>query len=213
MPAERLPMRQIRELLRLRFSSGLSQRAIGHSLGLSQAAVSEYLSRARCAGVTWPLPETLDDAQLEARLFPPAAADANRSAADARSWLGAPRAAPDVTLALLWEEYRASTPDGFGYSWFCDLYKGWVGRLKPTLRQIHVAGEKLFVDFAGRTAEVSDGLSGEIVTVQIFVAALGASSFTYAEAVWSQALPDWIAAHVRAFAYLMARHARRSATI
>jgi len=83
-----------------------------------------------------------------------------------------------VTLALLWEEYRASTPDGFGYSWFCDLYKGWVGRLKPTLRQIHVAGEKLFVDFAGRTAEVIDGLSGEIVTVQIFVAALGASGGT-----------------------------------
>ena len=91
--------------------------------------------------------------------------------------------------------------DGFGYSWFCDLYKGWVGRLKPTLRQIHVAGEKLFVDFAGRTAEVIDGLSGEIVTVQIFLATLGALSFTYAEAVWSQALPDCIAAHVRAFAY------------
>ena len=202
MPAERLPMRQIRELLRLRFSSGLSQRAIGHSLGLSQAAVSEYLSRARCAGVTWPLPETLDDAQLEARLFPPPP----RTPTDQRpmpdlGWVHRELRRPDVTLALLWEEYRASTPDGFGYSWFCDLYKGWVGRLKPTLRQIHVAGEKLFVDFAGRTAEVIDSLSGEIVTVQIFVATLGASSFTYAEAVWSQALPDWIAAHVRAFAY------------
>jgi transposase len=84
---------------------------------------------------------------------------------------------------------------------FCDLYRGWAGRLKPTMRQTHIAGEKLFVDFAGRTAEVVDGLTGEIIPVQIFVAVLGASSFTYAEAVWSQKLPDWIAAHVRAFAY------------
>ena len=149
-------MRQIRELLRLRFSSGLSQRAIGHSLGLSQAAVSEYLSRARCAGVTWPLPETLDDAQLEARLFPPPRTPTDQRPMPDLGWVHRELRRPDVTLALLWEEYRASTPDGFGYSWFCDLYKGWVGRLKPTLRQLHVAGEKLFVDFAGRTAEVID---------------------------------------------------------
>src|SRR3978361_46299 len=87
---------------------------------------------------------------------------------------------PDVTMALLWEEYRAGAPDGFGYSWFCDLYRGWAGRLKPTMRQTHIAGEKLFVDFAGRTGEVVDGLTGEIIPVQIFVAVLGASSLTYA---------------------------------
>src|SRR3954451_10422176 len=108
---------------------------------------------------------------------------------------------PNVTLALLWEEYRAGAPDGFGYSWFCDLYRGWAGRLQPTMRQTHIAGEKLFVDFAGRTGEVVDGLTGEIIPVQIFVAVLGASNFTYVEAVWRQKLPDWIAAHVRAFAY------------
>ncbi len=108
---------------------------------------------------------------------------------------------PDVTLALLWEEYRAGAADGFGYSWFCDLYRAWTGRLKPTMRQVHVAGERMFVDFAGRTGEVVDANSGEIIPVQIFVAVLGASSFTYAEAVWSQQLPEWIAAHVRAFAY------------
>jgi len=106
-----------------------------------------------------------------------------------------------VTLALLWEEYRAGAPDGFGYSWFCDLYRGWAGRLKPTMRQTHLAGEKLFVDFAGRTGEVVDGRTGEIIAVQIFVAVLGASSFTDVEAVWSPKLPDWIAAHVRALAY------------
>jgi transposase len=202
MPAERLSMRQIREVLRLRFASKLSQRSIAKSLGLSQGAVSPYLSRARAAGVVWPLPNDLDDAQLERLLFPPLSV----IAADQRplpdwAWVHRELRRPDVTLALLWEEYRAGAPDGFGYSWFCDLYRAWAGRLKPTMRQTHIAGEKLFVDFAGRTAEVVDGRTGEIIPVQIFVAVLGASSFTYAEAIWSQKLPDWIAAHVRAFAY------------
>jgi transposase len=202
MPAERMSMRQIGEVLRLRFASELPQRAIAKSLGLSQGAVSGYLSRARAAGVSWPLAEDLDDVQLEALLFPPPPA----LAADQRpvpdwAWVHRELRRPNVTLALLWEEYRAGAPDGFGYSWFCDLYRGWAGQLKPTMRQPHIAGEKLFVDFAGRTGEVVDGLTGEIIPVQIFVAVLGASNFTYAEAVWSQKLPDWIAAHVRTFAY------------
>jgi transposase len=203
MPAERVSMRQIREVLRLRFASKLPQRAIAKSLGLSQGTVSGHLSRARAAGVSWPLPADLDDEQLEALLFPPPPA----IAADQRpmpdwAWVHRELRRPNVTLALLWEEYRAGAPDGFGYSWFCDLYRGWAGRLKPTMRQTHIAGEKLFVDFAGRTGEVVDGLTGEIIPVQIFVAVLGASNLTYAEAVWSQKLPDWIAAHVRAFAYI-----------
>ena len=202
MPAERVSMRQIREVLRLRFANELRQRAVAKSLGLSQGTVSGYLSRARAAGVSWPLPADLDDEQLEALLFPPPPA----IAADQRpmpdwAWVHRELRRPNVTLALLWEEYRAGAPDGFGYSWFCDLYRGWAGRLKPTMRQTHIAGEKLFVDFAGRTGEVVDGLTGEVIPVQIFVAVLGASNFTYAEAVWSQKLPDWIAAHVRAFAY------------
>ena len=105
---------------------------------------------------------------------------------------------PNVTLALLWEEYRAATTDGFGYSWYCDLYREWAGRLKPTLPQVHLAGERLFVDFAGHTMEVIDAASGEIHRAEIFVAVLGASSFIYAEATASQTLPDWIAAHVNA---------------
>jgi transposase len=97
---------------------------------------------------------------------------------------------------------RGRAPDAFGYSWFCDLYLGWAGRLKPTTRQTHIAGEKLFVDFAGRTGEVIDGPTREIIPVHIFVSPSWARrSFTYAEAVWSQKLPEWIAAHVRAFAY------------
>src|SRR3984893_262308 len=202
MPAERVSMRQIREVLRLRFASELPQRGIAKSLGLSQGAVSGYLSRARAAGVSWPLPAELDDEQLEALLFPaPPAIAADQRPMPDWAWVHRELRRPNVTLALLWEEYRAGAPDGFGYSWFCDLYQGWAGRLKPTMRQTHIAGEKLFVDFAGRTGEVVDGLTGEIIPVQIFVAVLGASSFTYAAAVWSQKLPDWIAAHVRAFAY------------
>ena len=202
MPTERLSMRQIRDVLRLCYAAKLPQRAVARSLGLSQGAVSGYLSRARAAGITWPLPEDLDDARLEALLFPPPC----RTPADQRpmpdwAWVHRELRRPDVTLALLWEEYRASAADGFSYSWFCDLYRAWAGRLKPTMRQVHVVGEKLFVDFAGRTGEVIDAGTGEAIPVQIFVAVLGASSLTYAEATWSQKLPDWIAAHGRAFDY------------
>ena len=102
---------------------------------------------------------------------------------------------------LLWEEYCDAKSDGFSYSWFCERYKEWAVCLKPTLRQVHIAGEKLFVDYSGHTMEVVDGLSGEVRTTQIFVAVLGASNYTYAEASLSQSLPDWIASHVRAFAY------------
>ncbi len=203
MPGERVSMRKIREVLRLRFERHLPQRAIGQSLRLSQGAVNAYLSRARRAGLGWPLGDDLDDVRLEALLFrpPPDVASEGRPVPD---WAAVHRdlRRPNVTLALLWEEYRAAAPDGFGYSWFCDLYREWAARLKPTLRQVHMAGEKLFVDFAGQTMEVIDGMTGEIRRAEIFVAVLGASSFLYAEATWSQTLPDWIAAHVNALARL-----------
>ena len=203
MPGERLSMRKIRELLRLRWEQHLSQRVIGNSLGLSQGSVSEYLNRARRAGLSWPLPDALDDARLEALLFPlpPDVPSDQRPIPD---WTAVHRdlRRPNVTLALLWEEYRAATPDGFGYSWFCDLYRAWAGRLKPTLRQVHIAGERLFVDFAGHTMEVIDAATGEIHRAEIFVAVLGASSFIYAEATGSQALAHWIGAHVNALTAL-----------
>jgi transposase len=202
MPSERVPMRKIRDVLRLRLSLGLSQRAVGCSLGLSQAAVSEYLGRARRAGVGWPLPDGLGDEQLEALLFPPPSQlPAEQRPVPDWAWVHRELRRPNVTLALLWEEHRAAAPDGFGYSWFCDLYREWAGRLKPTLRQVHPAGERLFVDFAGSTMAVVEGADGEERQAEIFVAVLGASSFTFACAVWSQALPDWVGAHVRAFGY------------
>src|SRR5260370_40894983 len=108
---------------------------------------------------------------------------------------------PGVTLMLLCEEYCDTTSEGCSYSWFCERYKEWAGRLKLSLRQVHIAGDKLFVDYSGHTMEVIDGLTGEVLTAQIFVAVLGASNYTYVEATFTQSLPDWISSHVRAFAY------------
>jgi transposase len=195
-------MRKIRDVLRLRFGHRLSQRAVAHSLQLSIGAVNSYLGRARCSGLGWPLADDLDDARLEQLLFPPPP-DVPVDQRPMPDWATVHRELrrPNVTLALLWEEYRSGAKDGFGYSWFCDLYRAWAGRLKPTLRQVHVAGEKLFVDFAGHTMEVIDGATGEVRKAEIFVAVLGASSYTYAEATWSQMLPDWIAAHVNALGF------------
>src|ERR1700709_1910828 len=203
MPGERLSMRKVRELLRLRWEQQLPQRVIANSLRLSQASVSDYLSRARRAGLTWPLPDGLDETQLEAPLFPPLP-DVPSDQRPVPDWPAVHRdlRRPNVTLAVLWEEYRATTNDGFGYSWFCDLYREWAGRLKPTLRQVHIAGERLFVDFAGHTMEGTDAATGEIHRAESFVAVLGASSFIYAEATPSQTLPDWIGAHVNALTTL-----------
>jgi transposase len=204
MPGERLSMRKIRDVLRLRFGQGLSQRAIAASVGLSIGAVNTYLGRARIAGLGWPLPEAIGDAELEARLYPPPP-DVAAHQRPLPDWAAVHRELrrPNVTLSLLWEEYRAGAgrQDGFGYSWFCELYREWAGRLKPTLRQVHTAGERVFVDFAGQTMEVIDPETGEIHRAEIFVGVLGASNYTFAEATWTQSLPDWIAAHVNMLAF------------
>lgn len=204
MPGERSSMRKIREVLRLRFGQRLSQRAIKDSLGLSIGALNSYLTRAGMAGLGWPLPEGLDDERLEALLYPPRPqAEARRPMLD---WAIVHRELrrPTVTLSLLWEEYRTGleAQDGFSYSWFCDLYREWVGRLKPTSRQVHLAGERVFVDLTGHTGEVIDGATGELRRAEIFVAALGASSYTFATTTWTQSLLDWIAAHVAMLAFM-----------
>ncbi len=195
-------MRNIREVLRLHLGQGLPQRVIAQSLRLGLGTVNGYVARARRARLGWPLPDDLGDERLEALLFPPVPdVPLDRRPVPDWAWVHRELRRPNVTLALLWEEHRAAAPDGFGYSWFCDLYREWAGRLKPTLRQVHPVGERLFVDFAGSTMAVAEGADGEKRQAEIFVAVLGASSFTYACAVWSQALPDWVGAHVRAFGY------------
>ena len=198
MPQERLLMRKIREVLRLS-AQGLSKRRIAASLGISATAAVECLHRARCAGVSWPLPDDVDDAVLELRLYPPA----TLSQRPQPHWPSIHRELKraGVTLQLLWGEYREQNPSGYGYSQYCELYREWKGRLTPTMRQAHIAGERVFVDYAGTTLTVNDGLTGEVKTAQLFVAVLGASSYTFAEATWTQTLADWIGSHARAFAF------------
>jgi transposase len=201
MAQSRLPMRKIRDVLRLS-AAGLSKRQIAASLGIGPTAAGACLRRAREAGVGWPLPDNLDDDALECRLYPvPATVTKDwRSLPD---WPAVHRELrrKGVTLQLVWEEYRATHPDGYGRSWFCELYRAWEGRLAPTMRQAHVAGEKLFVDYAGTTIDIVDATTGEVHACQLFVAALGASSCTYAEATRTQTLPDWIGSHTRTFAF------------
>lgn len=203
MPTERLIMRRIRDVLRLKFGQGLSERPIAVSLGLGKGSVGAYLRRAQGTGLGWPLPEGLDDDSLELLLFPasPMVPDPDRPVPD---WAMIDRdlRRPGVTRMLLWEEYRAAHPEGFAYTWFCTRYEAWKGRARPTMRQRHVGGEKVFVDFAGDTIDVIDPETGEARPMKLFVAAMGGSNYTYAEAVASEGLEDWIGAHVRMFAFL-----------
>ena len=197
-------MRCVRQILRLKHERGASDRAIARSTGLARSTVSQYLARATAAGLGWPLPATLSEAALEALLFANAgmAPGVRRKAEPDWAAIHRELRRPGVTLMLLWQEHRAGEPGGYGYSRFCELYGQWESRLSPTMRQVHPAGERLFVDYAGQTVEMVDAQSGEIRAAQVFVAVLGASSYTYAEASWTQTLPDWIGAHVRALAFI-----------
>ncbi len=202
MPAERLSMRKIREVLRLKWDSGVSNRRIAQSCAIGRPAVTEYLRRAAAAGLSWPLPADLDDGALERRLFPrPASLPMDLRTVPDWAQVHQELKRKGVTLVLLWQEYKATCPEGYQYSAFCVHYRTWRGTRDVVMRQSHRAGEKLFVDYCGPTVPVIDGSSGEIHTAQIFVAVLGASNYTYAEATWTQTLPDWIGAHVRAFAF------------
>jgi len=200
MGAERLPMRQIREILRLKHEGGLRHRAIAQALGVGVGTVSDYVGRAQRAGLSWPLPPELDEAGLEARLFRPPEPRRELVAPDL-AFIHQELKGVGVTLHLLWEEYREVYPQGYGYSQFCELYRRWASKLKPSMRQQHRAGEKTFIDFSGKRPHLVDGRTGEEIPVELFVAALGASSYTYAEATLTQKLHDWVGAHTRMLEY------------
>jgi transposase len=195
-------MRKVREVLRLKWEQGLSNRAIAASCRLSSATVYEYVNRARAAGLTWPLDSSLTDQALEALLFRPPLTPA-QAARVTPDWsrISCELRRKGVTLHLLWEEYRAQHPDGYGYSRFCNLFAQFRAASDPRMRQPHKAGEKLFVDYAGMTLPVTDRRTGEVWEAQVFVATLGASDYTYVEATATQSLPDWIGSHVRAFQF------------
>lgn len=204
MPRVRTSMRKIREVLRLKWKLGLSHRQVGRSVRLGHGTVCDYLLRARLQGLSWEQVEGLSDAALEARLFPrrPTGGDALERTLPNWSEVRSELKKKGVTLSLLWQEYRERHPDGYGRSRFCQLYRQWEGRLDVCLRQDYKAGEMLFVDYAGQTVGVVDRATGKTRDAQIFVAVLGASNYTYAEATWSQGVEDWIGSHVRTFAAL-----------
>ncbi|MGH9075225.1 MAG: IS21 family transposase [Acidimicrobiales bacterium] len=195
-------MRKIRDVLRLT-SEGLSLREVARSLQIPHTTVADHLKRARAAGLTWPLPEDLDDAGLEAALF--SSGQPVEGPRPLPDWEKVHKelARPHVTLMLVWLEYREDFPDGYAYSRFCELYRDWRGHLGLSMRQAHKAGEKLFVDFPGRRLPIYDEVTGEVaIHAELFVAVLGASGYLYAEAFPSQELMYWVTAHVHTFEFL-----------
>jgi transposase len=193
-------MRQLRDVLRLKYDTKLPQRAIARACGVGLGTVTTYLQRATTAGLTWPLPDDLDDAALEARLFRRPTLATDRVVP---TWtdLHQELKKPGVTLMLLWQEYRAAHPGGYAYSQFCERYRQWRRKLRPSMRQVHRAGEKLFVDFSGTRPHLVDPQTGEEIAVELFVGVLGASALIYAEATRGQDLTSWVSAHVRMLDY------------
>lgn len=203
MAQQSLAMNQIKEVFRLKFGLKQSNRIIAESLGIGRTTVGVYVDRFIKAGLVWPLTEDLSHSQLMNRLF------------DRPGMVGPIHSKPlpdfkamyfelkkkAVTLMLLWEEYRQNHPNGYGYTQFCEYYNRWREHLSVVMRQEHIAGDKMFVDYSGLTVPIVDRETGEVREAQVFVAVLGASNYTYAEASFSQNSCSWIMAHVRAFEY------------
>lgn len=205
--SERLSMRKIRELLRLKHL-GRSQRQIASSLCVAVGTVCGQLRRAREAGMTWERAEEMTDAELESVLF----RDCGRNVAATRAAIDYGHVHEElhrdgVTLQLLWSEYldgvaaRGGETKPYQYSQFCELYGAWRSRLRPSMRIVHRAGEKAFVDYSGKKPRLWDRETGQLREVELFVMVLGASSYTYAEATMTQRLPDFVGSTIRGFEY------------
>jgi transposase len=199
MPQKRLTMRQIREILRLKWDKGLSQRVIAHSCRISASTVNEYLKRAEKGGLRWPLPEEMTEEGL-AQLLYPEEQKATTSDKVVPDWEQVRKELKrkNVTLRLLWTEYKEKHAQGYQYSQFTELYRRWQKKQKPVKRNEHKAGDKMFVDYTGQKVAVYDAETGEVNDAEIFVAVLGASNYTYAEAQWGQDSANWINGHTRA---------------
>jgi transposase len=197
-------MRKTKEVLRLKFELGLGLREIARSCCLGLATIHDYLQRAKAAGIGWPLPEGWDEEKLEAKLFddpPPRTADPAKAVPDFAAIHEQKQRHRHVTLQLLWDEYKQANPEGYQYSRFCELYQRWLGKQDLVLRREHKPGEKMFVDWAGSTIPIHDPDGGPDRDGHLFVAVMGASSYTYAEATSDEQLTNWIGAHMRAFEF------------
>ena len=193
-------MRKTREILRLHFEASCSHRQIARSVGVALSTVQDCLRRVRLAALSWPLPDW-DEAQLARTLYPPRATAETIPLPDF-AHIDRELRHKGVTLLLLWQEYKTEQPHGVQYSQFCVHVARWRGKQDAVLRQYHAPGDKLFIDYAGTTMEVIDRLTGEVRTAQIFVAVMGASNYTFAEATWTQSLPDWLGSQRRALEFL-----------
>jgi transposase len=194
-------MRKTREILRQKWLLGQSHRSVMRSLAVGLGTVSGTVARAKAAGLTWLLVEGLSETELEERLYRRKPGPSGERAQPDCAALHTELRRPGVTLQLLHVEYLERNPNGYGYTQFCHYYKQWLGRQKVSMRQVHRAGEKLFVDYAGKKPQIVDAQTGECREVELFVAVLGASSFTYAEATETQRVADFLESHVRALAY------------
>ncbi len=196
MAAARLAMREIREILRQKWELRRSHREVARSLSVSVGTVSGVARRAGAVGLDWAAVAALSEEELEARVVAPRP----RAARSEPDWaaLHRERTRPGVTLSLLHLEYLEREPDGFRYSQFCDRYRRWAKTLRLSMRQVHVAGAKMFVDYAGSKPSVVDPQTGGISEVELFVAVLGASNYTFAEATRTQRSADFLASHVHA---------------
>jgi len=196
-------MRKIRDILRLRYEAGLAYRGIANALNIGYGTVVDYLKRAEQAGLSWPIPEGLMERDLGRLLFPTQAVTGQRRFTEPDfATVCVELKGKGVTKLLLWQEYRQQHPDdGYSYAQFCHRYRVWLGCQQRSMRQVHRAGEKLFVDYCGPTMTIVNPDTGECRQAQIFVAVLGASNYTFACASWSQKQADWLQAHVKAFAY------------
>jgi transposase len=201
MAQKRLSMRKIQEILRLKHEAGLSNRAIARACSISKETVKEYLAKASEAGLGWPLNEEMSEEALESLLYPPLIQVEGRRPVPDWAEVHQELKRKGVTRRLLWLEYKENESESLGYSQFCELYKRWAKTLDPVMRLAHKAGEKLFVDSAGLTIPYVNQTTGEQQKADVFVATLGASSYTYAEAQASQAMESWIGGHVRAFEF------------
>ena len=197
-------MRKIKEVLRLKYDCGISEREISRSCQVSRSTVADYIRRATAAGLKWSEAAALAQTQLEERLFPTEhiPSSVKRPPLDCEYIYNQLRTYRkfNLTLSQLWLEYKEKHPDGYQYTQFCENYWRWRKKLDYCMRQEHRGGEKLFIDYSDGLSIV-DPVTGELTLTQLFLAVWGASNYTYAEATLSQTLPDWIGAHRRALEY------------
>jgi transposase len=196
-------MRKTREILRLKWQQCRSCRAIAVALDVGLGTTSEAVARARRAGITcWLEVEALSEEELEARLYPPASSTEPRPQPPSPATIHLELRRKGVTLRLLHEEYFLGNPNGYGYTKFVELYNTWAERQQVVMRQVHKAGDKCFVDYSGKKPTIVDRETGERIEVELFVAVMGASNYTYVEATVTQRSADWIASHVRLIEFL-----------